>query len=549
MAVGVNCLVNQEQIMQQLQVALALHNQGEFDQPEAIYRQILAVDVNNFYALRFLGCLQSSKGCYQSAILLLRQAITVSPGDSECWFNLGNAYRQDNRFEEAIVAYRTAEECGSTNPQVFNNLGRCLQELFKEEESIPVLEKAVEIDSNCFGAWFALGNSWRCLGEVSRAAFCYKKSIDASPAFVDAYLTLGELLQDEGRAEEAIAIYRKAIEVKPNFADAYFCLGNLLKIEGEVDEAVSSYRKAVEINSCYEKGIGFLAIEFLASVLIALGRFEEADCAIELHGSSMGEGSFLHFLRFLSACSEGSYLEMIDLSNAIRSNELKYLLLRKLRSWICVGDYLEGVYNSLYVDMYEAFGIQWLDSTSEICVLKSCQGWRLPPCPSLTFRVYSSRFSVNSDSLKLSGPFSSDVNHLSHVGHFYLMLSSRFGGKVDLVGSRIEIRLDFEIDALPASNLCLGFSARVSNDWKRGERSHSYVELTEESEGLFIANVTSESLEELGLNEEHPTAKKYKLWDPVETAQHASGMFLFLRSPDSPVNPAGSVIIHSFNVI
>ena len=51
--------MNQEEIMQQLQEAVALHNQGELDQAEAIYRQVLAVDADNFYALRFFGCLQS----------------------------------------------------------------------------------------------------------------------------------------------------------------------------------------------------------------------------------------------------------------------------------------------------------------------------------------------------------------------------------------------------------------------------------------------------------------------------------------------------------
>ena len=118
-----------------------------------------------------------------------------------------------------------------------------------------------------------------------------------------------------------------------------------------------------------------------------------------------------------------------------------------------------------------------------------------------------------------------------------------------MAGRRVEIKLDYGIDALPSRNLCLGFSARVCDDWKRDVRSHSYVELIEESDGFFVADVSSESLQELGLNEGHFTAEKYKLWDPMATARNASGMFLFLRSPDYPMNPKGSVTIHSFNVI
>ncbi len=307
---------------------------------------------------------------------------------------------------------------------------------------------------------------------------------------------------------------------------------------------IASYRRAVAIEPDNQK-----AIENLCAALLALERFEEANDVVGSYGSATEQGSFLDFLRFLAARSEGSYLNVVDLCDPNRIHELKYSLLRKLRRWIHVGDWLEGVYDSLYGEMYETFGIQGLDTTGEIYMLKPLQGWSLPPCTSLTLRVYASRFSVDSDFLQLSGPFSSDINHLSHAGHFYLMLSSRFGEKVDMAGRRIEIKLDYGVDALPSSNLCLGFSAKGGDDWKRDERSHSYVELIEESEGVFIADVTTETLKELGINEEHFTAEKYKLWDPIETAKHASGMFLFLRSPDYPVNPKGSVTIHSFNVI
>ena len=238
--------MSQEEIIQLLQTAVALQNQGELDESERIYREVLAIDENNFYALRFLGCLHSYKGCYRSAILLLRQAVTISSNNSECWFNLGNAYKADFQFQEAIVAYRTAEECGSNNPQVFNNWGRCLQKLSKQIDSIPVLEKAVKIDGGCFGAWFALGNSWRDMGKASRAVFCYKKSINALPSFAEAYFNLGIIFKEKGKVDDAIASYRKAIEVRPDFVEAYFNLGIVLREEGEVDDAIASYRKAIE---------------------------------------------------------------------------------------------------------------------------------------------------------------------------------------------------------------------------------------------------------------------------------------------------------------
>ena len=63
--------------MQQLQDAVALHNEGELDQAEAIYRQILAVDNSNFYALNFLGCLCRLRGLYSEGIELLKKAVAI----------------------------------------------------------------------------------------------------------------------------------------------------------------------------------------------------------------------------------------------------------------------------------------------------------------------------------------------------------------------------------------------------------------------------------------------------------------------------------------
>ena len=240
-------LVNQTKILKQIQSAVVFHNQGELDRADEIYREVLAEDPDNFYALRFLGCLQSARGLSQSAIMLLEKATSILPNDSECWFNLGNAYKGASQFEQAIISYRSAEDYGSINPQVFNNWGRCLQELSKQNESIPILEKAVAIDSNCFGAWFALGNSWRDLGQSSRAVICYKRAIESSPTFVSAHLNLAILLDTEGRIEDSITSYRKVIDLKPDFADPYFALALLMDKIGEVGEAIKYFKQLIKI--------------------------------------------------------------------------------------------------------------------------------------------------------------------------------------------------------------------------------------------------------------------------------------------------------------
>ena len=78
--------------MQQLQAAVALHNQGELDQAEAIYRQVLSIDANNFYALNFCGCALRAKEQLEEAVFFLKRAISINPLDISAQYNIGNVF-------------------------------------------------------------------------------------------------------------------------------------------------------------------------------------------------------------------------------------------------------------------------------------------------------------------------------------------------------------------------------------------------------------------------------------------------------------------------
>ena len=79
--------------MQQLQAAVALHNQGELDQAEVIYRGVLDVDADNFYALNFCGCICREKKRFEEGIDLLRRAVMLQPCNPDAVYNLGNVFK------------------------------------------------------------------------------------------------------------------------------------------------------------------------------------------------------------------------------------------------------------------------------------------------------------------------------------------------------------------------------------------------------------------------------------------------------------------------
>jgi tetratricopeptide (TPR) repeat protein len=239
--------VNQEEIVQKLQIAVSLHNSGDFERAEAIYRDVLSLDPNNFYALNFCGCIRREKKEYEQGVELFVLAIAQQPGNPDVHYNLGNLYKDASRWNDAIECYERAIQIRNDYPEALNNLGTCLKEVDRCLDSITILKRAIALQPGFVGAWLNLGNTLKEEGEVEEAIASYRKAIEIKPDFADAYLNLGNTLKEEGEVEEAIASYRKAIEIKPDFADAYLNLGNTLKEEGEVEEAIASYRKAIEI--------------------------------------------------------------------------------------------------------------------------------------------------------------------------------------------------------------------------------------------------------------------------------------------------------------
>ena len=135
--------MNQEEIMQQLQAAVALHNQGELDEAEAIYRQVLAVDEKNFYALNFYGCICREKKRLDEGIDLLGRAVSLQPGNPDAVYNLGNVFKDAERWDEAISCYEKTLGLRAEYPAALNNLGICLKEVERYEHSEIVLRRVV----------------------------------------------------------------------------------------------------------------------------------------------------------------------------------------------------------------------------------------------------------------------------------------------------------------------------------------------------------------------------------------------------------------------
>ncbi|HYV39603.1 MAG TPA: tetratricopeptide repeat protein [Gemmataceae bacterium] len=218
--------------------AVRLHQAGELQRAEAIYRQILQADPAHADALHCLGVVAYQVGNLSSAIELMRQSVTLAPFNDGFHCNLGLAYQAAGRLDEAIASFQQSVHLRPESAQAHNNLGN------------------------------ALANQ----GKLEDAAACYLQSMRLQPEAADACNNLAVVRQKQGRLAEAVDLFWSALRLNPDSADTRHNLATAFLVLGKTAEAVEQFQKALELRPDYAE-----AHSSMATALQRLGLHEDAE--------------------------------------------------------------------------------------------------------------------------------------------------------------------------------------------------------------------------------------------------------------------------------
>ena len=169
-------------IAEAIKLAAALHQNGEREDAEKLYRRILEVEPDQPDALNFLGVLTFQQGDAGEAIRLIRRSIEVAPDLADARNNLGNILRSQGQLEEACQEY----------------------------------QRAVELDPENAGSRHNYACALTAEGRYEKALEHFLKAIDLIPQHTDAYRRAGQILYLQGRLEEAVHLYRQWLKQDPD---------------------------------------------------------------------------------------------------------------------------------------------------------------------------------------------------------------------------------------------------------------------------------------------------------------------------------------------
>ncbi len=154
-------------------VACTLHQAGNIEEAERLYRRLLDKRPGTTQAMHYLGVCRYQLGDLDAAVSYLRGALARNEAEPLAYNNLGLAYLAQHNHPEALTCFDKAIAQDPGNPLVYNNRGLVLHALRRFDEALLDYRRALELDA-AFAE--ALANQATTLHELKRypeaAALC-----------------------------------------------------------------------------------------------------------------------------------------------------------------------------------------------------------------------------------------------------------------------------------------------------------------------------------------------------------------------------------------
>ncbi len=223
---------------------------GQFDSAKVAYRE--SFQPHHTVPYVNLGGIYRSLGDTDSAIVVYREALAGSVPSNEAYFNLGNIYAEQRRYEEAAEAYSNFLSVWKGDPEFLETAREGLSEansgMGVQAEQRGENDRAIEYHQNAIRYWpenaqnwFNLGNTYRKEEAWDKAEKAYHRSLARDSTYVDAYNNLGLTYRDLGDNDKAIQTFKKGLRQGPDQPVLHYNIGNAYTDIGDTLSALEAY--------------------------------------------------------------------------------------------------------------------------------------------------------------------------------------------------------------------------------------------------------------------------------------------------------------------
>lgn len=262
------------------QNAVSLHEAGQFDEAERLYRQILETAPNHPDILNLLGLVAQAKGAQTEACSLFMRAINYKPDNPSFYYNLAFSCKLANKPVEALEYFKKVASLAPQIKETYNEIALLLMLLGNLSEARKNWQYAIDLDGKYAEAKSNMAWSYRNenlgkaiadleglsqtfslepivfyylsqlyieKGLIEKAWSAAIKAKDLAPASDEIRVLLGKLSILDNKPENAKIYFSKAELINPDNEEALLGLANLYSKDNDFDEAELRYKRLIEL--------------------------------------------------------------------------------------------------------------------------------------------------------------------------------------------------------------------------------------------------------------------------------------------------------------
>ncbi len=224
-----------------LSLGSAFFQRGYYDQAGVAFALALRDDPASAEAQYGLGSvyLKQDKNAEARASFERALKLTASYPDTapNAWNNLGLLATREGRTVDAIGYFQEALRISPDYWIALENLGNAYRQQRRWDNARATLERAVAARPREAEANYSLAMVYAQTDDTERAYQYLQTALKLRPDYPEALNNLGVLYLRTRRRDEAVAKFQECIRVAPSFDQAYLNLARVYSLEGDRDKA------------------------------------------------------------------------------------------------------------------------------------------------------------------------------------------------------------------------------------------------------------------------------------------------------------------------
>jgi tetratricopeptide (TPR) repeat protein len=228
---------------------------------------------------------------YDSAIVILNEAISFYSDDAELHFLLGKVYYTKNKTKEMGEAFTRAESL-----KIKSKFGKEIQQMrrekwlqvfnqgadaFNEQKIDLALEKfavCTIIDPQDYRGFMNAGYAYSLKGDNDNAISYLEEGLELAPESLDILAIYGATLHNAGKIKETLEVYLKVIEKNPEDANTLNNIVSIYALQKDFDKALLFSQKLIEVDSSFEDAyfnMGTIYLQQIQEINFALDSLKD----------------------------------------------------------------------------------------------------------------------------------------------------------------------------------------------------------------------------------------------------------------------------------